>query len=195
MRRPAHLRSQGSTVNEVWTATSNCTKMACSTDCKGSSRTPHSSWTVDKLKEFLKEKGLSTIGKKSELVRRVSGYIELESELGAVAFSDLQVKKPIAFEELPSSNCSKAGLPEVSVERVCTYLKRMGAYTKNYRTGVRICQCGHVYDVEWTCLGPVIFVRAKYRPTMLNRDVGHSKLISCFSSCKVSGFKSTRAGG
>jgi len=65
--------------------TSNCTQMACSTDCKGSSRIPHSSWTVDKLKEFLKEKGLSTTGKKSELVRRVSDFIEteeLESELG-----------------------------------------------------------------------------------------------------------------
>ena len=143
--------------------------MACSTDCKGSPRIPHSSWTVDKLKEFLKEKGLSTTGKKSELVRRVSDFIEteeLESELGAVAFSDLLVEKPIAFEELPSSNWSKAGLPEVSEERVCTYLKRMGAYTKNYRTGVRLCQCGHVYDVESTCLGRVIFVRAKCRPTM-----------------------------
>ena len=42
----------------------------------------------------------------------------------------------------------------------------MGAYTKNYRTGVRLCQCGHVYDVESTCLGRVIFVRAKCRPTM-----------------------------
>ena len=143
--------------------------MACSTDCKGSPRIPHSSWTVDKLKEFLKEKGLSTTGKKSELVRRVSDFIEteeLESELGAVAFSDLLVEKPIAFEELPSSNWSKTGLPEVSEERVCTYLKRMGAYTKNYRTGVRLCQCGHVYDVQSTCLGRVIFVRAKCRPTM-----------------------------
>ena len=125
------------------------------------------------LKEFLKEKGLSTTGKESELVRRVSDFIydfieteELESELGAVAFSDLLVEKPIALEELPSSNWSKTGLPEVSEERVCTYLKRMVAYTKNYRTGVRLCQCGHVYDVESTCLGRVIFVRATCRPTM-----------------------------
>ena len=27
-------------------------QMACSTDCKGSPRIPHSSWTVDKLKEY-----------------------------------------------------------------------------------------------------------------------------------------------
>ena len=65
--------------------------MAYSTDCKGSPRIPFSSWTVDKLKKFLKEKGLSTTGKKSELVRRVNNFIEteeLESELGAVVFSD-----------------------------------------------------------------------------------------------------------
>ena len=76
-----------------------------------------------------KREGLSTTGKKSELVHRVSDFIEteeLESEFGAVAFSDLLVEKPITFEELPSSNWSKTGLPEVSEERVCTYLKRMG---------------------------------------------------------------------
>ena len=91
--------------------------MACSTECKGSLRISHPSWTVDKLKEFLKEKGLSTTGRNSEVVRRVSDFIEtkeLELELGAVAFSDLQVEKPIAFEELPSSNWSKSELPEVS---------------------------------------------------------------------------------
>ena len=80
----------------------NCMQMACSTDCKGSSRTPHSLWTVDKLKEFLKENYLPT-GKKSDLVCRVSDFIktkELESELGAVAFSDLQVERPIALRSL-----------------------------------------------------------------------------------------------
>ena len=41
-------------------------------DCKGSSHIPHSLWPVDKLKEFLKEKGLSTTGRKIELDRRVS---------------------------------------------------------------------------------------------------------------------------
>ena len=139
--------------------------MACSTDCKGSSRIPHSLWSVDKLKE----KGLSTTGKKSELVHRVSDFIEtkeLESELGTVAFSNLQVEKPIAFEELLSSNCSKTGLSEVSEEWVCTYLKHMGTYTKNYRSGVCLCQCGHVYNVESACFGCVIFVRGKRRPTM-----------------------------
>ena len=88
--------------------------MACLTDCKGSPRIP---FLRGQLKEFLKEKGLSTTGKKSELVCRVSDFIEteeLELELGAVAFSDLLVEKPIAFEELPSSNWSKTGLPEVS---------------------------------------------------------------------------------
>ena len=31
---------------------------------------------VEQLKEFLKEKGLTNTGKKSELVRRTSDYIE-----------------------------------------------------------------------------------------------------------------------
>ena len=100
---------------------------------------------VDKLKEFRKEKGLSTTGKKSELVRRLSDFIETEEKSWSQN-STLQrsgnykcVEKPIAFEELPSSNWSKTGLPEVSKERVCTYLRRMGAYTKNYRTGVHLC--------------------------------------------------------
>ena len=104
-------------------------QMACSTDCKGSLCITHSSWTMDKLKEFIKEKGLSTTSKKSELVRRVNNFIEteeLESELGVIAFSDLLVEKPIAFEELPSSNWSKTGLPEVSKERVCTYYNVRG---------------------------------------------------------------------
>ena len=112
---------------------SNCTQMACSTDCKGSSRIPHSLWTVDKLKEFLKENYLPT-GKKSVLFRRVSDFIEteeLESELSMVAFSDLQVEKPIAFEELTSSNWSKTGLPEVSKERVCTYYNVRGPIQRN----------------------------------------------------------------
>ena len=30
------------------------------------------------------------------------------------------------------------------------YLKKKGGYTKNFRTGVRLCQCGHLYDVEVT---------------------------------------------
>ena len=104
---------------------------------------------------------------KSELVHRVSDFIdtkELESELGTVAFS--KVEKPIAFEELPSSNWSKTGLSEVSEEWVCMYLKCMGAYTKNYHTGVRLCQCRHIFNVKSTCFGCAIFVRGKRRPTM-----------------------------
>ena len=137
--------------------TSNCTQMACSTDCKGSPHIPHSLWTVDKLKEFLKEKGLSTTGKKSELVRRVSDFIEteeLESELGAVAFSDLLVAKPIAFEELPSSNWSKTRLPEVSEDRVCTFKTYGGLHKElsygssplSMRTRIR-CRV----NLSWAC--------------------------------------------
>ena len=61
-----------------------------------------------------------------ELVHGVSNFIEtyeLKSELSAVAFSDPQVEKPIAFEELPSSNWSKTGLCPVSTDvSLCTYM-------------------------------------------------------------------------
>ena len=108
---------------------------------------------MDKLRKFLKEKGLSTNCTKSELVHRVSDFIELESVLGAVAFSDLQVEKPIAFEA-PFSHTDWVGMP---VSELCMYVqsccnngvcpppfKTYGAYTENYRTGVRLCQWHYV---------------------------------------------------
>ena len=58
---------------------------------------------------------------------------------------------------------------------MCKYLKKLGGYTKNFRTGVRLCQCGHVYDIETTSVlqrceeeGTITksFVKAKCRPTM-----------------------------
>lgn len=77
---------------------------------------------------------------------------ELESELGTVVFNRLQVEKPITFEKLPSLNWSKTGFVEVSKECVCKYLKHLGAYTKKYHMGVCLCQFGHVYKVQTTCL-------------------------------------------
>ncbi len=49
------------------------------------------------------------------------------------------------------------------------YLKKKGGYTKNYRTGVRLCQCGHLYDVEAANTrdeSGKLYIRAKCRPTM-----------------------------
>ena len=58
---------------------------------------------VEQLKEFLKEKGLTNTGKKCELVRRTSDYIEtkeLEQELGVVAFHKLRTSGEANLHQL-----------------------------------------------------------------------------------------------
>ena len=53
-----------------------------------------------KVKDFLRQKGLPVSGKKSELVCRVSNFIEtdeLETELREAAFKELEVEVPITF--------------------------------------------------------------------------------------------------
>ena len=46
------------------------------------------------------------------------------------------------------------------------YLRKKGGYTKNYRTGIRLCQCGHLYDIMMVQGNDVIYIQAKCRPTM-----------------------------
>ena len=36
----------------------------------------------------------------------------------------------------------------ISADAVKEYPQKKGGYTKNYRTGVRLSQCGHLYDLE-----------------------------------------------
>jgi len=60
-------------------------------------------------------------------------------------------------------------------EVAADYLKKKGGYTKNFRTGVRSCQCGHLYDVEVTQAAVILeqadqaevvsHIRAKCKPT------------------------------
>ena len=45
-------------------------------------------------------------------------------------------------------------------------MKARSGYTKNYRTGVRLCQCGHVFDLEMVNTSNTIYIKAKCRPTM-----------------------------
>ena len=80
----------------------------------------------------------------------------------------------VSFEVLPKTGWCKE-LPKISEDLACKYLRKLGGYTKNFRTGVRLCQCGHVYDIETTSVlqrceeeGTITksFVKAKCRPTM-----------------------------
>ena len=52
-----------------------------------------------------------------------------------------------SFESLPLGLWCKENFPIISADAV-TRKKKKSGYTKNYRTGVRLCQCGHLYDLE-----------------------------------------------
>ena len=69
-------------------------KMDTLTACTTSTEPPHSLWSAQRLKIFLREKELPVSGRKSELVRRVAYFQEVEAlqaELGAVACSRTSV--------------------------------------------------------------------------------------------------------
>ncbi len=60
-------------------------------------------------------------------------------------------------------------LCHVALGRKIVFQSKKGGYTKNYRTGIRLCQCGHLYDVEATNTrdeSGKLYIRAKCRPTM-----------------------------
>ena len=133
---------------------------------------------MDKLKQFLRENHLPLSGNKVELLGRVKDCLDItffEAELNVQPFEQFnseEVAVP-SFESLPVGLWSKENFPVVSKNLVEHYLRYKGDYTKNYRTGVRLCQCGHLYDLEMAqsaCVeNPTYFTfyfRAKCRPTM-----------------------------
>ena len=88
---------------------------------------------TERLKKFLKEKGIPVSGLKHELITKVNNSIQIEA-LG----SDLDVK---CFQRLVGAkSCPKS----VRIWCASTYLRKPGGYTKIFQTGVRLCQCGHV---------------------------------------------------
>ena len=65
-------------------------------------------------------------------------------------FKELQVKQSVSFEVLPKTGLCKE-LPKISEDLACKFLRELGGYAKLcFRTGVRLCQCGHVYDLKTT---------------------------------------------
>ena len=63
-------------------------------------------------------------------------------------FQNVSVPAVLPFESLPNRGWSIGELSQVTEERAIQYLKHLGGFTKNYQTGVRLCQCGHIYDIE-----------------------------------------------
>ena len=90
----------------------------------------------------------------------------LESKLGAAAFQNPSVTESLPFESLLTSGWRSGELPQVTEEQAVKYLKQSGGFTKNYRTGVRLCQCRHVYNIEGAPSEKRMYARAKCRPSM-----------------------------
>ena len=130
-----------------------------------------SSATVFALKSFLKDNDLATTGNKAELVQRCSDLLEtqdLENEIDARTFIDLTVEEAPSFDDLSVAEWTSDNMPVVSEEVACAYLKSKGGYTKNYRTGLRLCQCGHLSHLQKYVVpsSSLIYIRARCRPTM-----------------------------
>ena len=78
----------------------------------------------------------------NELVKRVVDFQEaeaLQAELGAVAFQNISIPAALPFESLLNSGWSIGELPQVTEEWAILYLKRLGRFTKNYRTATGHC--------------------------------------------------------
>ena len=56
------------------------------------------------------------------------------------------------------------------LENVVTiYLNNRSGYAKNFCTGVRLCQCGHLFELEMTSVVSepgTVYIKAKCRPTV-----------------------------
>jgi len=126
-------------------------------------------WTVDQLKAFLRERRIPLAGNKAELVKKVADIVytnALEEEIGATSFQSVRYDPPPSFEQLPSDGWSDDDFPLVRERRVTEYLKARGGYTKNFQTGVRLCQCGHLFDLEMVRSSSFTYIKAKCQPTM-----------------------------
>ena len=125
--------------------------------------------TVAELKAFLADNDLPTTGKKQELQERVAKFAETEDLLYAIeaaAFVDLTVANAPAFGDLPVDGWTSENLPTISEELVKKYLRKMGGYTKNYRTGARLTRSGHVSHILRSECPPFVYLKARCRPTM-----------------------------
>ena len=128
------------------------------------------SWTVDQLKAFLRERWVPLSGNKEQLVKKVADIVatdDLEGQIQAVPFQRTEYPSPPEFSELSNDlNWTGDGFPLVTENNVTTYLKARDGYTKNFQTGIRLCQCRHLSSLEIARCNDFTYVKAKCRPTM-----------------------------
>ena len=72
----------------------------------------------------------------------------LEEDIGAASFQCVRYATQPSFEQLPSDGWTSDDFPLMSEGGVTDYLKVRGGYTKNFRTGVCLCQCSYLFDLK-----------------------------------------------
>ena len=91
----------------------------------------------------------------------------LEEEIGATSFQCVWYTPPPSFESLlPSDGRTSDDFPLMSEGGVTNYLKAREGYTKNFTTGVCLCHCSHLFDLEMVRSGGFSYIKAKCQPTM-----------------------------
>jgi len=109
------------------------------------------SWTVDQLKAFLWERWAPLAGNKEQLVKKVADIVvtdDFEQQIHTVPFRILYPSPP-EFSKLPSEvTWTVDDFSLVTESDVTSYLKDRDSCTKNFRTGVRLCQYGHLFSLE-----------------------------------------------
>ena len=129
--------------------------------------TSYSSWTVEQLKAFLRERRILLSGNKKELVQKVLDIAHtdrLEEDIKALPFQNAQFSPPPSFDELANDHWIGDDLPLVTESSVTTYLK---ATLRTFAQGfvyasVDIC-------LIWRWPNQVLrttYIKAKCRPTM-----------------------------
>lgn len=151
---------------------------------------PLLSWNVEQLKDYLREYHLPVTGVKSELIQRIRDCLDtrfLETEIGANTFQHFHDDKAIfpEFTSLPEGPWREEDFPVVKEKDAKDYLRKKGGYTKNYRTGVRLCQCGHLYAIEMAQEKEVIYMRARCRPTMRTKPPFYFLFVMLCSDTKM----------
>ena len=100
---------------------------------------------------------------------RAVNLLETEDLLHAIeaaAFVDLAIPAAPIFRDLPADGWTSEDLPAISEQLVKNCLHKMGGYTKNYRTGAHLMQCGHLSHILRSECPSFTYLKARCRPTV-----------------------------
>ena len=130
------------------------------------------------------------------LAKKVYDIVQTDNleELKAIPFQCADFPAPSSFIELPSEGWSEDNFPLITEGLVSSYLKAKEGYTKNFRTSVCLCQCGHVFNLEMAKSRNFSFIKANCRPTMhqvppfyalfIKLDISGTPILPIGGNCK-----------